>query len=348
MKITEAAALIVSGGDRAVCHAFIRPTSAAGPSRWSPAASLAGYQEPRVVVTPGSRAARSPGFLRQRRASTWPASRRRWIMPAARNTRALVIAPRRAHRVREILGRQLRSRHPWTSPGFTPALSALLLGAVMNDERSMNLDAPLSGYISAWADDPRGAITLAATASREPAASRALPAGPGPGRPPRDYALSADPRATLARLAARSGDAGGRVARGRERRHPRAGAGRAAWRQPFDKLLARARLAADRGGEFSLARGARAGCCMRARLGDWMRIGEVLANDGVFEGNQLTPPRFVGLMLEPTIKEFTRSDSFTHVGGAIRRARCRVAGSRRQTTSVGGAVTAPGDPARRR
>ena len=36
-----------------------------------------------------------------------------------------------------------------------------------------------------------------------------------------------------------------------------------------------------------------AGCCMRARLGDWMRLGELLANDGVFEANQLTPPRFV-------------------------------------------------------
>jgi hypothetical protein len=33
-----------------------------------------------------------------------------------------------------------------------------------------------------------------------------------------------------------------------------------------------------------------------------MRVGEVLASDGVFEGNQLTPPRFVTLMLTPTFE----------------------------------------------
>ena len=30
-----------------------------------------------------------------------------------------------------------------------------------------------------------------------------------------------------------------------------------------------------------------------------MRVGELLANDGVFEGNQFTPPRYVTLMLTP-------------------------------------------------
>ncbi len=56
------------------------------------------------------------------------------------------------------------------------------------------------------------------------------------------------------------------------------------------------------GGELSFRRngsnerrahGATAGCCVTARIGDWMRVGELLANDGVFEGNQFTPPRYV-------------------------------------------------------
>jgi CubicO group peptidase (beta-lactamase class C family) len=68
------------------------------------------------------------------------------------------------------------------------------------------------------------------------------------------------------------------------------------------------------GGELSFRRngsnelrayGATAGCCVTARIGDWMRVGELLANDGVFEGNQFTPPRFVTLMLTPTHKEST-------------------------------------------
>ena len=39
-----------------------------------------------------------------------------------------------------------------------------------------------------------------------------------------------------------------------------------------------------------------------ARIGDWMRLGELLANDGVFQGNQLTPPRYVTMMLKPTTR----------------------------------------------
>jgi CubicO group peptidase (beta-lactamase class C family) len=57
-----------------------------------------------------------------------------------------------------------------------------------------------------------------------------------------------------------------------------------------------------------------AGCCIRARLGDWMRIGVVLANDGVFEGNQLTPPHYVNLMLKPTHQDSPRG-FFTRVDG---------------------------------
>jgi CubicO group peptidase (beta-lactamase class C family) len=54
-----------------------------------------------------------------------------------------------------------------------------------------------------------------------------------------------------------------------------------------------------------LAEGPRAGaanasCCIRARIGDWMRLGQMLARDGVFEANQYTPPGFVHAMLRAT------------------------------------------------
>jgi hypothetical protein len=86
--------------------------------------------------------------------------------------------------------------------------------------------------------------------------------------------------------------------------------------RPFDKLLADLIWRPVEGGDFSMASGARAGCCIRARLGDWMRIGEVLANNGIFEGNQLTPPHFVGLMLKPTYPN-SPMGFFTRVGGTF-------------------------------
>jgi len=42
---------------------------------------------------------------------------------------------------------------------------------------------------------------------------------------------------------------------------------------------------------------AHAGCCLRAHLGDWMRVGQLLINDGKFEGEQLLPPGWVRTML---------------------------------------------------
>jgi CubicO group peptidase (beta-lactamase class C family) len=45
---------------------------------------------------------------------------------------------------------------------------------------------------------------------------------------------------------------------------------------------------------------AHASCCLRTQLGDWMRIGQLLANDGRFEGEQVLPPGWVRTMLTPS------------------------------------------------
>jgi CubicO group peptidase (beta-lactamase class C family) len=42
---------------------------------------------------------------------------------------------------------------------------------------------------------------------------------------------------------------------------------------------------------------------MTARLGDWMRVGELLAKDGVYEGNELAPRSFVAQMRTPPSKD---------------------------------------------
>jgi CubicO group peptidase (beta-lactamase class C family) len=45
---------------------------------------------------------------------------------------------------------------------------------------------------------------------------------------------------------------------------------------------------------------AHAGCCLRARIGDWMRIAELLVNDGKYEGEELLRPGWVRAMLTPS------------------------------------------------
>jgi hypothetical protein len=59
-----------------------------------------------------------------------------------------------------------------------------------------------------------------------------------------------------------------------------------------------------------------ADCCLRARLGDWMRVAELLANGGVFEGNLLTPPHYMDLMLKPAHKDGIRG-YYTRVDGSF-------------------------------
>jgi CubicO group peptidase (beta-lactamase class C family) len=45
---------------------------------------------------------------------------------------------------------------------------------------------------------------------------------------------------------------------------------------------------------------AHASCCLRARLGDWMRIAQLLVNDGKYEGEQVLPPGWVQAMVTPS------------------------------------------------
>ena len=45
---------------------------------------------------------------------------------------------------------------------------------------------------------------------------------------------------------------------------------------------------------------AHASCCLRARIGDWMRIAQLLVNDGKYEGEQMLPPGWVRAMTTPS------------------------------------------------
>jgi CubicO group peptidase (beta-lactamase class C family) len=197
-----------------------------------------------------------------------------------RNTRALVVA-RAGHIVFEKYWGDTSFDTP-VDPGFTPVLAALVTGTAMNDRLINNLDRPVSNYLNG-AGGEQGTATM-----------RELLAGISP-----DLSL-ADSTDLVAAVLERLG------------------------KQPYQALVVE-RLWKPMGGgdlEFRVRdnrrrpEGVSAACCVRARIGDWMRIGEMLANDGVFEGNQYAPPRFVSLMLSPGYKESPRG-FYTRVDGAF-------------------------------
>ena len=165
-------------------------------------------------------------------------------------------------------------------PGFSPVLAALVTGTLMTDRLIMNLDRPVANYLPDAAGE-EGSLSL-----------RQLLAG--------DHPLLSQAQATdlLAQVLEKAGQ------------------------RPYAQLVTE-RLWKPMGGgdlEFRVRDnqrrpgGVSAACCVRARIGDWMRIGELLANRGIFEGNQYTPPGFVDLMLKPTRQDSPRG-FFTRVDG---------------------------------
>jgi CubicO group peptidase (beta-lactamase class C family) len=185
---------------------------------------------------------------------------------AKRHTSALVIG-RNGHIVFEKYWGGTTFDTPVGDNDFAAPFVALLVGAAMND-RLLNLDEPLSTYLPEYAGQPTGAESL-----------RQLLGG---------QTADAAPPTELAALVLE------RISK-----------------QPLENLVSERLWKPMEGGELSFQRNgsnalrrdaAMAGCCVVARIGDWMRLGELLANDGVFEGNQFTPPRYVTLMLTPTHK----------------------------------------------
>lgn len=201
---------------------------------------------------------------------------------AARNTSALLIG-RGGHIVFEKYWDETTLDSPVELSGFAPVLVALAVGSAMNDRLIVNLDAPLSNYIKEDEGVPAGAGTLRELLSQDGAV-------PDPAESVDAVALA------LERLTA----------------------------QPWQRIVAERLWTPLGGGELAFLQrggkrrpdGASAACCLRVRLGDWMRVGEALANDGVFEGNQLTPPRYVSLMLAPTHKGSAHG-FFTRVDGTF-------------------------------
>ncbi len=166
--------------------------------------------------------------------------------------------------------------------GFEPVLAALAVGTALNDRLLRNLDEPLANYI-AEIGEPEKTFTLRELLARD------------------RTGLSVRQSTDLLALALE------RVTK-----------------QPYQALVAQRLWGPLGAGELRFREGESklrpggvdAGCCLRARIGDWLRVGELLLNDGIFEGNQLMPPRYVDLMTRPAHKDAPRG-YFTRVDGSF-------------------------------
>jgi hypothetical protein len=185
-----------------------------------------------------------------------------------RRTRALIVG-RNGHVVFEKYWGDTTFDTPVKLSGFTPVLVALAAGSAMNDRLVPGVDAQFSSYVPGFAEGSSGKKNL-----RELLTPDDINKDMGWGV---NIAAEAIERVT---------------------------------KQGYETVVAERLWKPMEAGTFTMERRAaegpgavRASCCMTARIGDWMRLGELLANDGVFQANQLTPPKFVTMMLTPTRKD---------------------------------------------
>jgi CubicO group peptidase (beta-lactamase class C family) len=205
-------------------------------------------------------------------------------------TRALIVA-RHDHIVFERYWQGTDFNTLSDAQGFTPLLAVLAAGTAIQHRRIGWPDEPLSMLLSEWSADPRGTITvrnllqqssgLAApeelNESRDlSAAALASPLNAPPGtlrfRQPVDFQLLALAleRATQQRYA-----------------------------EYLSAALWRRLGAADAWLWLDAAGMAHAECCMFARQGDWIRVGQMLARDGNYRGTQVMRPGWVDFMRMP-------------------------------------------------
>jgi len=166
--------------------------------------------------------------------------------------------------------------------GFDPVLVALAVGTTFSDRLIHSLDEPLADYVSDLGE-PQKSYTLRELLARDHADVSV--------REATDLLALALERVT---------------------------------RQPYQSVVAQ-RLWVPLGGgdlEFRTGKsklrsgGVDAGCCLRARIGDWMHVGELLLNHGIYEGNELMPPHFAELMMRPAHQDSPRG-YFTRVDGSF-------------------------------
>ena len=176
---------------------------------------------------------------------------------------------------------------------FTPLLAALAVGVAISHRRIGWPDEPVGALIGEWQDDPRGAITVRNLLQRSSGLAPAEPTWRS-GRDLLRAVLHAPLAATPGTVRREQPTDAQLLALALERATGKRYASylsEALWRRIG---AADAWLLLDRPGGT-----AHADCCMLARQGDWIRIGQLLLRDGNYRGGEVIRPGWVALLRAP-------------------------------------------------
>jgi CubicO group peptidase (beta-lactamase class C family) len=179
------------------------------------------------------------------------------------------------------------------SQSFMRTLNAVLVGIAIDSRKIGWPDEPIGYLVPQWSHDPRGAITirnlLQMSSGLAPAGARAS-FGTDIASEDLHRELVGTPGASWADQPADTD----LVAMALER------AAKERYAQYLSEALWRRLGAADGWLWLDRAGGmAHADCCLIARQGDWVRLGELLASGGRFEGDEVVTPKWVAQMLVP-------------------------------------------------
>jgi CubicO group peptidase (beta-lactamase class C family) len=215
-----------------------------------------------------------------------------------RNTTSLLVL-RRGHRVFERYFDDQREDSAVDVGEWNQLLVALSVGVAVGARQIALVDEPVANYVEEWRAGDQSAITLRYLLENSSGLAAA---------PPSSWPWSDSVRDRLGpnlreRALARTVQA----APGRVREVQAADAIVAAllveratktpYLQYLSKTLWQPIGAADAEVWLDGAKGQpRADCCLRTRAADWLRIGELLASDGVYQGEQILPPGWVRQM----------------------------------------------------
>jgi CubicO group peptidase (beta-lactamase class C family) len=175
---------------------------------------------------------------------------------------------------------------------LTPLLAALAAGVAVSHRRIAWPDEPVGAFLSEWREDPRGAITVRNLMQMSSGLKPVVR-----GAPANDLLsallstpLAVTPGATRSEQAADPQLLALVIERATGQRYA-SYLSQAVWRRIG---AADAWLWLDRPGGMP-----HADCCLLARQGDWIRVGQLLVRDGNYRGEEVMRPGWVSLMRMP-------------------------------------------------
>ena len=224
---------------------------------------------------------------------------------ADRGTRALIVT-RHGHIVFERYWRGTDFNTLEDSQPLITLATALLTGIAIGDRRIGWPDEPIGNFIPEWRNDARGSITVRNLLKRSsglaPPGSPVTPwsaaarerFGPDITAEYLQQRLVATPGATWTDQAADAQLLSLVIERAAGTR--------------FSEYLSVAlwrRIGAADGWLWLDREGgtAHADCCFLARQGDWIRVGELLVDNGRYQGDEIVPPGWVAQMLPPAQRQ---------------------------------------------